>query len=124
MTSPCNGCHTQFDPFGLLLEPFDAIGRSRPAPTGAGEVALPFPLQGKASSAAQLVQQVASDERFTQCLAERTLAYALSEPHEPGAEACGLGALQRAISQSDGSMPALLETLVSAPEFWQRKVTP
>ena len=28
-TTPCNGCHTTFDPYGLALENFDAIGRYR-----------------------------------------------------------------------------------------------
>src|SRR5262249_40547579 len=27
LTSPCNGCHTNFDPFGLTRYRYDAIGR-------------------------------------------------------------------------------------------------
>lgn len=124
MTSPCNGCHSQFDPFGLLLEPFDAIGRSRPTQAGEAEGTLPAPLQGKATTVAQLVQQVASDHRFTQCLAQRTLAHALSEPYEPGADACALGRAPLAFSQRDGSLQALLDALVNDPGFFRRKVAP
>ena len=37
-TSPCNGCHTGFDPYGLSLENYDAIGRYRT--TYAGNVPI------------------------------------------------------------------------------------
>jgi hypothetical protein len=122
MTSPCNGCHAQFDPFGLLLESFDAIGRSRPTKID-DDLVLPAPLQGKATSLARLSQQIIEDDRFTQCLAQRTFAYALSEPHVP-ADGCALDGLQRALEQSDGSMPALISALVNDPAFLQRRVTP
>jgi len=78
MTSPCNGCHQQFDRFGLLLEAFDPIGRHTPAQAEAIDFAGLPPLNGVVADAAALTAQLSQQQLFEHCFADRTLSYALS----------------------------------------------
>jgi hypothetical protein len=84
----CARCHSLFDPYGLALEEYDAIGQYRqayangtavdasavlPASDGHPE-GLPFTgLEG-------LAQVVAKDPQFGRCVAEKLLTYGLGRP--------------------------------------------
>lgn len=88
-TQPCGGCHAAFDPFGLALEEYDAIGRHRSvdevgAPIDASIDATPFSpvLSGTVSGAVELAQRVAASGRFQHCLTSRVLSYAAGSPLE------------------------------------------
>jgi hypothetical protein len=79
-TSPCNGCHAGFDPFGLLLEKYDPLGRYRDqikgvpidASTSLDGIAS---FMGAFSDAASFARAGAASEAFTACLTRNLIAY-------------------------------------------------
>lgn len=81
----CTGCHAVFDPYGLALEEYNAIGQYRTAyadgtPVDASTVLPPSEAhpEGLAFSGLDgLSSVVASDPRFGECLAQKLLTYAL-----------------------------------------------
>ena len=79
-TDPCGGCHAQFDPFGLLLENYDPLGRYRTMIDG--EAIMPATsLQGLGSfmgsyaDAVSFAQAAANSPEFTSCLTRNLIAY-------------------------------------------------
>jgi hypothetical protein len=79
-TQPCGGCHANFDPFGLLLESYDPLGRLRseidgePIDTvtaldGLGSFAGSYP------DAVSFAQAVAGSPEFKGCLTRNVIAY-------------------------------------------------
>lgn len=119
MTDPCKTCHQQFDRFGLALEGFDPIGRTRlPAP-GPIDLTGLAPLMGTIASADDLVATLVEDDRFTHCLAERLMDYALSAAGG-GNAFCDSDALHQAIDASDGTLPAVIQAIVTHPAFAMR----
>lgn len=77
-TSPCLGCHLQFDRFGLLLEPFDPIGRYSAAEAEPVDFAGLTPLDGVFQNVEGLSARLQQDHMFESCFADRTLGYALT----------------------------------------------
>lgn len=80
MTSPCNGCHAGFDPFGLLLESYDPLGRHRdevdgqPIDTNTSLAGLGS-FMGMYADAVSFAQAAASSPEFTSCLTRNLIAY-------------------------------------------------
>jgi hypothetical protein len=79
-TQPCGGCHANFDPFGLLLESYDPLGRLRseidgePIDTvtaldGLGSFAGSYP------DAVSFAQAAAGSPEFKGCLTRNLIAY-------------------------------------------------
>jgi hypothetical protein len=84
MTAPCNGCHSFFDPYGLVLETFDGIGRFRSSyPNGTAidtSVTLPdFSGGGSAADVTEFVTKVGGNGVFSRCLTTNMMKYALAE---------------------------------------------
>ncbi|HKP63535.1 MAG TPA: DUF1592 domain-containing protein, partial [Polyangiales bacterium] len=78
MTSPCLGCHANFDRFGLLLEAFDPIGRYLPAQAEAQDFTGLSPLSGTVKDLSGLAATLEQKQLFEQCFADRTLSFALT----------------------------------------------
>jgi hypothetical protein len=84
----CAACHALFDPYGLALEEFDAIGqyRSTYADGTSVDASAVLPASqahpdGLAFTGLEgLARVVASEPRFGQCLAEKLLTYGLGRP--------------------------------------------
>jgi hypothetical protein len=84
----CVACHALFDPYGLALEEFDALGRYRstyadgtPIDASARLAATDTYPEGLAfSGLAGLSQVVAADPRFGPCLAEKLFTYGMGRP--------------------------------------------
>jgi len=92
-TSPCSACHGGFDPFGLSLESYDAIGRFRMTDESGAAVdpsvdlsAFAPVLTGTVPNAVALAKTIADSGRFQTCLTERILSYAMGAPLS--AESC------------------------------------
>jgi hypothetical protein len=121
MTSPCNGCHVQFDRFGLMLEGFDPIGKARtPAPDPIDLMHLGS-LMGTVANVPELIGVLVEDERFTRCMAEHVLDYSLSTV--VGGDAyCDSDPLHQAIA-ADTGMPGLVRAIVTHPAFATRSHT-
>jgi len=78
MTSPCLGCHQNFDRFGLLLEAYDPMGKYLPQAAEPVDFKGLQPLDGVMTGVPQLTARMAQDHLFEQCFSDRTLSYALS----------------------------------------------
>jgi hypothetical protein len=81
-TAPCSGCHPSFDPYGLVLEWYDNVGRYRTLddlmmPVD-GHTTLPPEVGGATvQSAVELADQLSKSDVFTNCMAQTMLKYAL-----------------------------------------------
>jgi Protein of unknown function (DUF1592)/Protein of unknown function (DUF1588)/Protein of unknown function (DUF1585) len=81
----CAGCHALFDPYGLALEEFDALGQYRSTYPDGTPIDASAQLPGSGthpqgltfSGLAGLSQVVAEDPRFGNCLAEKLFTYGL-----------------------------------------------
>jgi hypothetical protein len=126
----CAACHTLFDPYGLALEQYDAIGLYRSTyddgtpvdaattlpPSAAHPEGLTF--QGLDG----LAQAVATDPSFGECLAKKLLTYGLGrlvttsdEPHLQRAQQEWLAAGQTP------SVRRMLQALISTDAFRLRR---
>jgi hypothetical protein len=121
MTSPCMNCHAQFDRFGLVLEAFDPIGRQRSEAVAPIDLTGLPPFSGVVQSPAELAQLIAADGKFVSCMAQRTMAFAITEPFEPVAS-CAAQPLSDAIAQRGGDMRALITALATQPAFAGRRI--
>ncbi len=78
----CGTCHAQIDPYGLVLDYYDTLGRYRTVdhlnkPVN-GTTTLPAGLGGgQVTSAVDLAQKLAASPAFTSCMARTVLQYAL-----------------------------------------------
>ena len=87
----CAGCHALFDPYGLALEEYDAIGHYRTTyadgtPVDASAVLPASDAQPDGISFTGLeglAAVVAADPQFGNCLAEKLLTYGLGRPVAP-----------------------------------------
>ena len=79
-TSPCNGCHAQFDQFGLLLEKYDPLGRHREQLDGEPidttvSLANLGSFMGTFPDAVTFAQAASTAPEFTACLTRNLIAY-------------------------------------------------
>jgi hypothetical protein len=78
----CSSCHASFDPYGLVLDAYDVVGRyrtvddlGRPVDTHA---TLPLELGGgTVENAIEVADVLAKSDAFTNCMASSMLRYAL-----------------------------------------------
>ncbi len=80
-TVPCNGCHSNFDPYGLALDNFDVIGKYRTADSQnrpiSAQVTLP---DGTVTNTLpELANHVAVSGQFASCMAKHFIDYSLAE---------------------------------------------
>lgn len=118
----CAGCHALFDPFGIALERFDAIGRYRETQNSASidtSVDWNDAETGQLrhfDDARSLAEFLGADGRVTDCLTQHLYAFALG--HEPSVGEQGVvDSLQDAFSTSGFNIKQLMAKLVSSPGF-------
>jgi hypothetical protein len=86
----CGACHKSFDPYGVLFENYDAIGRYRTEADGepvdaSWDVERPQSLAGPTANAIALVDRLARNPEVAACTTEQLLAYAVGTPLEDAA---------------------------------------
>ncbi len=121
----CASCHARMDPFGLALEPFDAIGGLRTHDGGAfidASVSLPdgSSFVGPAGLREYLL---GNQERFIATLTKKLLTYALGrglEDYDPPA----VRQIVRAAAADDYSWSSLLIGIVESVPFQMRRSPP
>jgi hypothetical protein len=91
-TPLCAGCHAQFDPYGLALDVFDAVGRDRTMDLQGRPidpaVTLPEIFDGRnVSSPAEMARVIAESEVFRRCMAMSFLDFAFADTTQGGARA-------------------------------------
>jgi hypothetical protein len=117
MTSPCLGCHSQFDRFGLLLEAYDPTGKYLPQSAEPVDFMGLTPLDGVLKDVGALTARMAQDGIFEQCFSDRTLSYSLSIATD-SATLClkpASGALNR-----NATMRDLILSVVQSPAWTDR----
>lgn len=122
MTSPCLGCHLQFDRFGLLLEAFDPIGRYSAVNAEPVDFTGLKPLDGTVDAVTALAMRFEQDQLFERCFSDRTLSYALSVAND-SKELC-LGPGVAATKATTASIRDLVIAIADSPAFNTRSVEP
>ena len=123
-TAPCLGCHVSFDPFGMSLENFDAIGRFRTVddkmrPVDA-TVTLPASVGGTvAMNAVEMGQALATTGAFSACAATKLLTYALAETGV-GGNSCATKAVADRFKNTDLSFAALVREVAISKTLTHR----
>lgn len=121
----CSGCHQLFDPIGLGLERYDAIGRYREtygnsdAIASAGVMPDGAPFGGPEELGALLGE----DPRFSACVASKLYTYALGREIEP-LDAAGLETLQTKWAARGLTLKNLMKEIVIADAFRFRRGEP
>jgi hypothetical protein len=128
-TSPCKGCHAQFDPFGLALESFDGIGRYRTKdeagvaidPSVDLSVFKDYGLDGKVSGIVELAQQVKASGKFSTCLTSQVMTYAANQVlHE---DDCGVQAVGKSLTPGNDKFTDMVRGIVLSPTFRTRSTS-
>jgi hypothetical protein len=127
-TAPCNGCHANFDPFGLVLENYDVIARYRTVddqnrPIDA-TATLPASLGGgPVMNAVDMAHQLAGSGAFSQCMTKSVLQYALSDvtsaPVDVGS--CAVETLMAKFQAGDQTFASLVREVAVSKSVSLRK---
>lgn len=121
----CAGCHTGIDPFGLLLERYDALGKQRstlrgqPIDTSGNVVA--GSISGRYDSAVAFAQAAAPSDELAACIGRHLLAYA-TQNDSLGARDCEVSTI--ASKPAELTMPALIKAVATSPALRVRTKEP
>jgi hypothetical protein len=123
-TVPCNGCHVGFDPYGLVLENFDIIGKYRTQDDAGraidASVVLPAAAGGATvSDAVGMADQLAVTGGFARCLAKNLLGYALAEG-AVAIDSCSVQAVVDEFNQTDRTFTSLVREVAISQTLIQR----
>jgi hypothetical protein len=132
MMSKCIGCHSQFDAYGMVLEPYDAVGRfrtadlqGRPIDATWTTMTLPAGVGGAAvANVAQAAAALAQNGALDRCMAMNMINFALTEISKGGANntdtsapqtaSCAVKSVMDAFAGTDRSFTALLTEIAAS----------
>lgn len=135
----CSACHRQFDAFGMVLEPYDAVGRLRTEDVQGRAIderwtttTLPDAVgAARVTNIAEVARELTSTGAFERCLAMSFINFALGEVTRGGANntasagpPTASSAVQRVIDRfadTDHSFGALLLEIASSETLGQRR---
>ncbi len=129
----CSACHAHFDAFGMVLEPYDALGRfrstdlaGRPIDASWTTVTLPPSVGGvTVTSAAETARAFVQARALDRCLAMNFINYALGEISRGGANnldtsrgpqtaSCAVESVLDAFSATDRSFTSLMSEIAAS----------
>jgi Protein of unknown function (DUF1592)/Protein of unknown function (DUF1588)/Protein of unknown function (DUF1595)/Protein of unknown function (DUF1587) len=122
----CGACHASFDPFGLVTENFDPIGRHRaidpetqgPVDTSATVVRIGADLDGPVRDVNDVAARLAMGRRASDCAVVHLAKFTLD--HNPDVEnSCLIQKVKDDFAKS-GSFPALFKAILTSPAFLTR----
>jgi hypothetical protein len=132
-TARCAACHRQFDAYGMVLEPYDAVGRlratdleGRPIDATWTTATLPESLgAATVTSAAEAAHVIATSGTLDRCLAMNFINYALTEVSRGGANntdlrrapqtgSCAVQAVVDAFAATDRSFASLMREIAAS----------
>ena len=123
----CAVCHAYFDPFGIVLENYDAIGRYRA--TYPGDVPidtltqLPEQVGGAAvTSATEFITAVTEGGTFSGCLVSNLMKYALTENQLLSSDTCAAPQTHERFLQTDQTFASLVREIALSTTVTVRKV--
>jgi hypothetical protein len=123
-TRPCSACHTTLDPYGLIFEPYDELGRHRDQLNGAAiDASWNFEAgstPGRIVGARELATRLSTTPEVQACVARHLAEHALG--HELNLDdTSALDAITAQFAQSAGGWPGLLRDLASWPAVRTRR---
>ncbi len=126
-TSPCKGCHLGFDPYGLVLENYDGIGRLRTAYANGSaidtSVALPPAAGGETvPDVYSFVQKVTESGAFSKCLTSNLMKYALADATLVDVDDCNVKQTHDAFQAGDGSFTNLIRRVAGSNLMTTRSI--
>ena len=115
----CSSCHSQFNPLGLALEQFDALGHHRMEENGtpidtSGSVALED--VGSFADTSDLLGRIATSETGRACYTTQWFRFTQGRREVP-ADACVMTDLQNAVRASGGDVRELMVALTQTEAF-------
>ncbi len=120
----CASCHTRFDSFGLAFEGYGPVGERRTKDLAGRPVdaraTFPGGGQGNDLDGLQAYIRARREKDFLNNLCEKTLAYALGRSLIISDEPL-LETMQAKLAASGHKMSALIETIVTSPQFLNRR---
>ncbi len=121
-TNPaCASCHAAFDPYGLSLEHFDAVGKYRTKYADGTPIDASAEIEGVAFSGLEgMADAVTNNPQFSQCLPEYLLSYGLGRPLTE-ADAPYLSAIHDDWMQETPTLRRLVHALVLSEPFRYRR---
>jgi hypothetical protein len=123
-TVPCNGCHSTFDAFGLVLQNFDLIGRYRTVDSGGRPIdasaTLPATAGGaEVQDAVEFAREVAENGTFAACMTRNMMKYALAEGNVQMND-CAVRNVAERVLAGDGSFSSLVREIATSKTFLVR----
>jgi hypothetical protein len=114
----CAGCHSDIDPYSLILENFDPVGAYRTVADGVpidptGEFSLSPSLMGPVTGAAAFAQAVVSDGLFTACAAQKIASYAIGRSIR-ARTTCEVKEVHARFTSTDGTIQSLFREVALA----------
>lgn len=117
-TTPCNGCHRNFDGFGLVLENYDGIGKLRTSYSNGKPIDTSGDLPASAGGgtvpdATAFMAQIAGNGAFSRCLTSNLMKYALSDVSLVDVRDCNVQKTHDVFQAGDRSFPSLVKQIAS-----------
>ena len=109
-TAPCSNCHTGFDPFGVVFEQYDEIGRFHPDIDGSYAVSQPPSVAGPTDGVVELASRLAEAPELLGCTARRMASYSLGRPLASD-ELCNIDLVERRFVESGGDVRELFRAV-------------
>lgn len=120
----CAACHARFDSFGLAFEGYGPVGERRTKDLAGRPVdvraSFPGGAQGAGLDGLQTYIRAHREQDFLNNLGEKMLAYALGRSALISDEPL-LEAMQKKLAADGYKMSALIETIVTSPQFLNRR---
>ena len=132
----CAACHQNFDAFGMVLEPYDAVGRlrradleGRPIDASWTTTVLPKSVGGAmVTSAAETGRALATSGTLDRCMAMNFINYALTEVSRGGANntdlsrapqtrSCAVQGVIDRFASTDRSFASLMREIAASDTF-------
>jgi hypothetical protein len=121
----CAGCHATINPFGFMLENYDAVGRWRTTDEGMpvdASVSVAFLDEGPlaTSSPVDALRAFTRSRRFQQCFARQLFRFYLGRDESPGDDPVLRQMFVDFASNDRQDIVGMLRTLAGAPSFGRR----
>jgi hypothetical protein len=120
----CAGCHARFDVFGLAMEGYGPVGESRTTDLAgrAIDASATFPgdVQGAGFRGVQAYIKAHRQDDFLDNLSRKLLSYSLGRSLQLSDDAL-VAQMQAKLSATGYHFDALVETIVSSPQFLNRR---
>jgi hypothetical protein len=126
MTGQCAGCHRQIDPYGLVLEGFDPVGRHRTTADGlpvnpTGDFTASPPLTGQITGPTAFAQAVIATKQLSSCAVQKMTSYVVGRMIRESST-CPVKEAHSRFEKTDGTMASLFREVATAAFMRTRAV--